>query len=115
MGCAAGPLPTARGLSASDTGRLAGSWEWSERFVSPARLGAGPMKVRIADGRMLFETPATSGALTLYEGPDRRVLKGEARDKANGQSFPVTLSQRMRGGVPTASVAGPTVALVIVE
>jgi|RhiMetdeSRZDD1v2_1073273.scaffolds.fasta_scaffold63395_6 hypothetical protein len=112
-GCAAAPLPPARDLTASDTKRLAGSWEWTERFVSPARLGSGPIKVRIADGQMLFETAATTGALTLYEGADRRVLKGEARDKMSGRSFPVSLSQRVRGS-SLLTASGPMVSLLVV-
>ena len=114
-GCAAAPLPPARDLTASDTRRLAGSWEWTERFVSPARLGSGPIQVRIADGRMLVETATTTGALTLYEGTDRRVLKGEARDKTSGRPFPVSLSQRVRGSSTAAATAGPMVTLLVVQ
>jgi len=114
-GCASAPLPPARDLSQNDAKRLAGSWEWSEPSVSPTRLGPGPVKIRIAGGQMLFETSVTSGALTLYEDAQRRILKGEARDKGGGRPFPVTLFQRARGSDPTAAAPGPLLVLVIAE
>jgi hypothetical protein len=115
VGCAVAPLPPARELSAGDLKRLAGSWEWAEPFVSPARLGSGQIKVRIAGGQMLFETSAATGALTLHVDAHRRVLKGEAHDKVSGRPFSVALAQRVRGSSPTASASGAALALVIVE
>ncbi len=112
-GCALGPLPPARALDPGDLPRLAGSWEWAEPLVSPARLGSGPIRVRIADGRLRFEAPAAVGSLTLHEGPDRRVLRGEARERLDGRTFPVALRQRpdragraVAGGSPVLVVLG---------
>jgi hypothetical protein len=93
-GCALAPLPPERALQGSDLSRLAGEWEWSSMWVTPARLGPGPIRVRLADGRMVFETTATYGTLTLFEGQGRRVLKGEGRDRSGGTAFEVVLTQR---------------------
>jgi hypothetical protein len=93
-GCASVTLPPARSMQSTDLQRMGGMWAWTARFQSPAKLGAGPIRVRLDDGRMHFETASSRGVLTLYEGDGLRVLDGEAVNKTTGQSFPVQLTQR---------------------
>lgn len=92
VGCAT--LPPAKPLQSGDLQRMGGMWAWTARFQSPARLGPGPIRVRLEDGRMRFETASARGLLTLHEGAGLRVLDGEAVTKTSGQSFPVQLTQR---------------------
>jgi hypothetical protein len=73
---------------------MGGMWAWTARLQSPATLGTGPLRVRLEDGRMRFETASASGVLTLHEGEGRRVLDGQAVNKSSGQSFPVQFTQR---------------------
>lgn len=113
-GCAVTALPPARDLGPGDLQRLAGTWEWAEPFVSPARLGPGPIRVRIAEGRMRFETATATGSLTLHEGRHRRVLRGEARERVGDRAFPVALRQRL-DGAGRATAGTPGVSLVLVE
>lgn len=79
--------------SDSDLSRLAGTSEWSSLWETPARLGPGPMKVRVDDGKLRFETATTQGALTFHESDGRRVLNGTGTDKTNGRAFRVKLTQ----------------------
>jgi len=116
-GCASS-LPPARDLQPHDVDRLAGSWTWTSWTSTPSHLGTGPIKVKIADGRLQFETSAAVGTLTFYEDPGRRVLRGEGRSRAGGSPFVVELTQR--GPVPSTTVADPGVggtvfALVVVQ
>jgi len=102
-GCAIAPLPPERALDAGDLGRLAGTWQWSSWLDSPARLGSGPMTVRLEGGRLAFTTRTTTGTLTLHEGPARRVLKGQGIDDM-GRQFAVQLTQS--GPAPAGATAG---------
>jgi hypothetical protein len=117
-GCAA-TLPAARDLQPQDVNRLAGNWTWTAWASTPARLGAGPIKVKIADGRLQFEARDAVGTLVLYEDASRRVLRGEGRDRTGGGPFVVELTQR--GAVTPATTAAfdgsrPAVfALVVVQ
>jgi hypothetical protein len=104
--CATASLPPARTLQPEDVRRLTGNWLWTARFASPARLGSGPIKVRVTDGRMLFETSETTGTLTLYEDQTRRVLSGEASGKTGGSRFPIELSQRVSDRRPDGTYGG---------
>jgi hypothetical protein len=110
-GCALAPLPPSRGLQASDLPQLAGPWEWSALWDTPARLGPGPMKVRVEAGKLRFETERTAGVLTLHESDRRRVLSGIGTDKVGGQTFQVRLTQW--GGGAAASRAGAAGQLVL--
>jgi hypothetical protein len=94
VGCASAPLPPARALQSGDLQRMGGMWAWTARLQSPATLGTGPLRVRLEDGRMRFETASASGVLTLHEGEGRRVLDGQAVIKSSGQAFPVQFTQR---------------------
>ncbi len=93
-GCTSAPLPPARPLQAGDLQRLGGMWAWTARPHSPAGLGSGPVRVRVADGLMRFETATATGTLTLHEGDGRRILDGQAVSKSGGQPFPVQFTQR---------------------
>jgi hypothetical protein len=93
-GCASTTLPPARPMQSGDLQRMGGMWAWTARLQSPATLGAGPLRVRLEEGRMRFETSSASGVLTLHEGDGLRVLDGQAVNKASGQSFPVQFTQR---------------------
>jgi hypothetical protein len=105
--CAAGPLPPAKALRPDDLKGLSGNWLWTASSGTPARLGAGPIKVRIVDGRMHFESSAAIGSLTLYEDEKRRILAGEASDKRSGGRFPFELSQRASDRLPSGACGGP--------
>jgi hypothetical protein len=107
-GCAAESTRTERALQPGDLPRLAGQWTWTTPLESPARLGPGPIKVRIEGGKLLFETATASGSLTLEEGPNGRVLRGEGQDKVGGRRFPIQLTQR-QGSQP---VGGQPVTIV---
>jgi len=116
-GCAVA-LPAARDLQPQDVNRLAGSWTWTAWSSTPARLGAGPIKVKVADGRLQFEASAAVGTLVLYEDASRRVLRGEGRNRTGGGPFVVELTQR--GAVTPATAAldspgGAVFALIVVE
>lgn len=91
-GCAT--LPPARPMQSGDLQQMGGMWAWTARSQSPAKLGAGPVRVRVEDGRMHFETASARGVLTLHESADLRVLDGQAVAKSGGQPFPVQLTQR---------------------
>jgi len=103
VGCASAPLPPARSLQSGDLQRMGGMWAWTARLQSPATLGSGPLRVRLEDGRMRFETASASGVLTLHEGDGLRVLDGQAVSKSGGQTFPVQFTQR--GSATIKSVA----------
>jgi hypothetical protein len=94
VGCASATLPPARPMQSGDLQRLGGMWAWTARLQSPANLGAGPIRVRLEDGRMRFETASARGLLTLHEGDGLRVLDGQAVSKSTGQPFPVQFTQR---------------------
>jgi hypothetical protein len=114
VACAGGPLPAARDLRPGDLERLGGTWAWTERWHSPARLGTGPVKVRLADGRLQFESASAVGNLVLYEDAARRVLRGEGRDRSGGGTFRVELTQRSSAETRTAA-SGEMFVLVVVE
>jgi hypothetical protein len=103
--CATAPLPPTKALRPEDLKGLAGNWLWTARFESPARLGSGPIKVKVADGRMLFETSAATGLLTLHEDQTRRVLSGEASGRRGGR-FPIELTQRASDRLPDGAYGG---------
>ncbi len=105
--CATGPLPPAKALRPDDLKGLSGNWLWTATSGSPARLGSGPIRVRIAEGRMQFESSAAFGSLTLYEDERRRVLAGQASDKRSGGRFPIELSQRASDRLPSGAYGGP--------
>ena len=113
--CAAEPLSPAREVRPTDLKSLAGTWEWSSWFQTPARLGPGPMTVRLEGGKLLFETKTTSGAFSLYEGATKRVLKGDGADKAGGSSFSIELTQRARHADRSAGEGNQTFVLIVVE
>jgi hypothetical protein len=81
-------------MQSGDLQQMGGMWAWTARSQSPAKLGTGPVRVRVEDGRMHFETAAARGVLTLHEGEGLRVLDGQAVAKSGGQPFPVQLTQR---------------------
>jgi hypothetical protein len=112
VSCAAEAPGTARPLQPADLQRLAGTWTWTTPLTSPARLGPGPIKVRIAGGKLLFETATASGALTLEESATQRVLRGEGQDKVGGRRFPVQLTQRLSGSQPLPAPGGEPVTIV---
>ncbi len=115
VGCA-GTLPPARALTPGDLQRLGGMWAWTARFQSPARLGPGPMRVRLVDGRMSFQTASATGTLAFHEGDGRRVLDGEGVSKSGGEPFRVQLTQRGSKSLEgTADAALTWLALVIEE
>ena len=107
LGCATGPLPPAKALQPNDLKQLSGNWVWSARFQTPARLGSGPIRVRVAGGQMLFESSAAVGALTLHEDATKRVLAGEGRDKSGDRRFNVELTQRTSDRRPDGTYGGP--------
>jgi hypothetical protein len=112
-GCAFAPLPPAKGLQASDLPRLGGAWEWSSLWDTPARLGPGPMRVTVDEGKLRFETTTTRGTLTFHESDGRRVLNGTGTDKANGASFGVKLTQWGSASDPRQTTGAQLVRLVI--
>jgi hypothetical protein len=114
-GCAFAPLPPAKGLQTSDLPRLAGAWEWSSLWETPARLGPGPMKVRVDDGKLRFETATTQGALTFHESDGRRVLNGTGTDKTNGRAFRVKLTQWGSGSDASRRSASAQLVLLVIE
>ena len=114
-GCAFAPLPPAKGLQTSDLPRLAGAWEWSSVWETPARLGPGPMKVRVEDGKLRFETQKTSGVLTFHESNGRRVLNGTGTDRDNGRPFQVKLTQWGSGSDASPRSAGAQMVLLVIE
>lgn len=103
VACGGAPLRPATDLQPRDLQRLAGTWTWSTPFESPGRLGPGPIKVRVEGGQLLFESATASGTLTLHEDGNKRVLRGEGRDKADNRRFPVQLTQRTSGPRPPAT------------
>jgi hypothetical protein len=116
-GCATA-LPPARDLQPQDANRLGGSWSWTAWAATPSNLGTGPIKVKIVEGRLEFETAAAVGTLTFYEDPGRRVLRGEGRSRSGGSPFVVELTQR--GASPSTATAddglgGAVFALVVVQ
>ncbi len=114
LGCAAGPLPPARDLQPGDLSRLAGTWLWTAPFESPARLGSGPIKIRLAEGRMLFESASAVGTLRFHEDGTRRVLDGEGQDRVGGGRFAVQLTQRTSADGRPRAESAPDTALVLV-
>ena len=115
-GCALAPLPPAKGLESGDLKRLGGPWEWSAWRDTPARLGTGPMTVRLREGKLAFETARTSGTLTYHEGDGRRVLSGKGVDKVGGGTFDVALTQWVRASATGSTPAtGPMMVLLVVE
>ena len=118
FGCAAlGPLPPAKSLQQGDLSRLAGAWEWASWKHTPARLGPGRMTVRLREGKMAFETARATGVLTFHESDGWRVLNGTGRDKVNGDTFEVRLTQWGSGQAVPASRAdaGRMLVLVVVD
>ena len=117
VGCGGAPPGPATNLQPRDLQRLAGTWAWSTPFESPGRLGPGPIKVRVEGGQLLFESATASGTLTLHEDGNKRVLRGEGRDKADNRRFPVQLTQRASGPRPPASApsAGHEIDLIVTE
>jgi hypothetical protein len=114
VGCATfAPLPPVKGLQSTDLPRLAGSWEWSSVWDTPARLGPGPMKVKVDDGKLRFETQTTRGSLTFHEADGRRVLNGTGTDKTNGATFGVKLTQWGSPSDPRRTTGAQLVLLVI--
>jgi hypothetical protein len=109
-GCATA-LPAARDLQPQDVHRLAGSWTWTAWSSTPAHLGAGPIKVKVADGRLQFEAKDAVGTLVFYEDANRRVLRGEGRGRTGGGPFVVELTQR--GPVSPATAAFDTSGQVV--
>ena len=106
VGCGSAPLSPATNLQQRDLQRLSGTWTWSTPFESPGRLGPGPIKVRVEGGLLLFESATASGTLTLHEDGNKRILRGEGRDKADNRRFPVQLTQRTSGPRPPAAASG---------
>jgi hypothetical protein len=113
--CAGGPLPPPRDIQAGDLASLAGTWEWSAWAETPARLGAGPMRVRLDGGKLRFETARASGTLTLHQDGARRVLAGQGVEKAQGQAFAIQLTQRRASGAAASAPDGAQFVLLIVE
>ena len=113
--CATGPLPPARQLQSADLAQLGGSWMWTERSVSASRFGSGPIRLRVADGRLQFDGATSSGTLTLHEDGHRRVLRGQGRDKLDGRPFAVELTQRGSRRAATQSAALPGQFVFVVE
>jgi hypothetical protein len=113
-GCASAPLPPARQLQAADLNRLGGTWVWTAASDTPARLGTGPIKVKVAGGQMVFESAWADGTLTLHEDAKRRVLNGEGRDKFTGRRFPVQLTHYLSAEERRQAEATPGIALVLV-
>jgi len=114
LGCAATALQPVTDVRPDVLQRFGGRWEWSSWRQSPAVLGPGPIVVRLVDGRLRFETATTTGQLALYEGGDRRVLRGDGTDKKSGRPFEFDLRQH-RGPVPADLQAGPSVFLVFAQ
>lgn len=107
VGCAAALPGPAKRLQPADLDRLAGSWEWSSWLETPARLGSGPLRVRLVDGQLAFETTRVAGTFTLHEGASRRLLRAAAADKQGGGTFSFALTQQVRAGAAVATPAGP--------
>jgi hypothetical protein len=113
-GCAAfATLPPEKGLQGSDLARLAGPWEWSSIWDTPARLGPGPMKVKVDDGKLRFETQAARGVLAFHETDGHRVLNGTGTDKTSGATFGVKLTQWGSASDPRRASGAQLVLLVI--
>ncbi len=115
--CATSPLPPAKQLQTRDLARLGGTWVWTESSVSANRFGVGPIKIRVADGRMEFDSSSSSGILRLHEDVHKRVLKGEGHDKFGGRRFLVELTQRAGrpGTSDSTAIAGtPGTSFVVV-
>ncbi len=94
LGCATAPPESSPVVQIEGLSTLAGKWEWTSRLETPARLGPGPVAVRIEGGKILFESRDTSGTFTLHEGEGKRVLRGEGVSKAGGRPFSIELTQR---------------------
>jgi hypothetical protein len=105
VGCATAPLQPVTDLRPDVLKQFGGRWEWASWRSTPAVLGDGPIVVRLVDRRLRFETGTTSGQLALFEGGERRVLRGEGVDKKSGRPFTFELRQYRSGAQPEAQAS----------